>query len=208
MKIGYQIEPESTSLLSAPILKMGQTVGKPQILDSGRGRGTRAATPWAEEAEGNRGGWWAGEKEVGGLSVTVPGPTPDFLPDASCPKSNLDFRMTDRREMRPLRSIRIPVESGSSEESKLAATAQSGATFLPNEARIYSVGGQKTNPGTKLRAFSAKRTQIEHFSFASTPKKSNQIRVTNHLTHTHSVRSILTVTGQGKIKFAVLCGAF
>jgi len=143
MKIGYQIEPESTSLLSAPILKMGQTVGKPQILDSGRGRGTRAATPWAEEAEGNRGGWWAGEKEVGGLSVTVPGPTPDFLPDASCPKSNLDFRMTDRREMRPLRSIRIPVESGSSEESKLAATAQSGATFLPNEARIYSVGGQK-----------------------------------------------------------------
>jgi len=29
-----------------------------------------AATPWAEEEEGNSGGWWAGEQKAGGLSCS------------------------------------------------------------------------------------------------------------------------------------------
>ena len=40
-----------------------------ETLDSGRGRGARAATPWAEEEEdGNSGGWWMGEQKVGSLN--------------------------------------------------------------------------------------------------------------------------------------------
>ena len=55
---------------------------------------------------------------------------PDFLPGGSRPKANLDSR-TDRREMRPFRSIRIPANRRGVQPSRSARQ-----TWLLNPSKI------------------------------------------------------------------------